>query len=102
MSNADEPCYRRNPHTAWQTMDDGGVILDLQAHELSATNATGAAIWEALATPQTARQLSERLAGAFAVEPADALDTVHAFLTQLQAKGLVEPVEAPADPPGNE
>ena len=95
MSTPDEPYYRRNPHTAWQTLEDGGVILDLQAHELSATNATGAAIWEALATPQTAPQLSARLAREFAVTPEEALATVRAFLAQLQAKGLVEPGGAP-------
>jgi hypothetical protein len=92
VSTHDELYYRRNPHTAWQIMEDGGVILDLQAHELSATNATGAVLWQALDSPKTARQLSADLAREFAVTPDEALSTVRAFLDQLQAKGLVEPV----------
>src|SRR4051794_16285201 len=92
MSEQDVQYYRRNPHTAWQIMDDGGLILDLRAHELTATNTTGAAIWQALDQPRTPRQLCELLARDFDVAPDEALALVHAFLDALQAKALVEPV----------
>lgn len=69
------------------------MILHLRARELSATNVTGAAIWEALEKPCTARQLSEMLAREFEVEPEQAVATVESFLAQLQEKGLVEVVQ---------
>src|SRR3954447_1067350 len=96
MSGQNDPYYRRNPHTAWQIMDDGGLILDLRAHELTATNATGAVIWQALDEPRTPQQLSAALARDFEVTPDAALTTVYAFLDALQAKALIEPV--PAEP----
>src|SRR5438067_4348761 len=61
VSSDDTPAFRRSPHTAWQLTDEGGLLLHLRAHELTATNLTGVLLWEALAAPQTARQLSDLL-----------------------------------------
>ncbi|MGA7731376.1 MAG: PqqD family protein [Chloroflexia bacterium] len=90
MGTESETYYKRNPHTAWQIMPEGGMILDLRAHELTATNLTGAAIWQELEEPRTVLQLSEALAQQFTVTPEEALGTVNAFLDQLQEKNLVE------------
>lgn len=94
MQPAVDICYSRSPHTAWQIMPEGGMILHLRAHELTATNTTGAAIWQELEKPQTAQQLSETLSARFEVSPAEALGTVQVFLADLRAKGLVDIVSS--------
>ena len=90
MDAESETYYRRSPHTAWQIMPDGGIVLHLRSHELTATNVTGAVVWQELEEPHTALQLSEALTRQFTVGPEEALSTVQAFLLQLQEKGLVE------------
>jgi hypothetical protein len=96
MPIRDNQPYQRNPHTAWQVMDEGGMILHLQAQELTAVNSTGAALWQALTAPRTAPELAATLAQDFAVTPEEALPTVRAFLEQLVAKDLIAP--APPQP----
>ncbi|HMA33324.1 MAG TPA: PqqD family protein [Chloroflexia bacterium] len=95
---ADDQYYLRNPRTAWQLMDEGGMILNLPAQELTATNTTGGLIWEELAAPRTARQLSDALAREFEVTPDAALATVRPFLATLLARGLISPVPSAARP----
>jgi hypothetical protein len=95
MPIRDDQSYQRNPHTAWQVMDEGGMILHLQAQELTAVNSTGAALWQALESPRTAPELATALAQDFAVTPEEALPTVRAFLEQLTAKDLIAPVTTP-------
>ncbi len=95
MISGDEGRYGRSPHTAWQTMEDGGVILHLREHMLTATNATGAALWGWLEVPRTSRELSLLLAGEFEVSEEVALRTVLDFLRELQEKELVESTSGP-------
>ena len=90
MTAAGEKYYRRNPHTAWQVLEEGGMILNLQANEISATNPTGAWIWQHLDEPVTVRQLSAALAQDFEVTPEEAQAAIEAYLGELEAKSLVE------------
>jgi hypothetical protein len=90
VTAAGEKYYRRNPHTAWQVLEEGGMILNLQANEISATNPTGAWIWQHLDKRVTARQLSAALTREFEVTPEEAQQAIEAYLAELEAKSLVE------------
>ncbi|HYO48992.1 MAG TPA: PqqD family protein [Chloroflexia bacterium] len=90
MTAAGEKYYRRNPHTAWQVLEEGGMILNLKANEMSATNPTGAWIWQQLDEPVTVRQLSAALSQEFEVTPEEAQAAIEAYLAELEAKSLVE------------
>jgi hypothetical protein len=90
VTAAGEKYYRRNPHTAWQVLEEGGMILNLQANEISATNPTGAWIWQHLNEAITVRQLSAALTQEFEVTPEEAQAAIEAYLAELEAKSLVE------------
>ena len=96
MTAAGEKYYRRNPHTAWQVLEEGGMILNLQANEISATNPTGAWIWQHLDERVTVRQLTAALMREFEVTPEEARQAIEAYLAELEAKSLVEVTQGEA------
>jgi hypothetical protein len=90
VNTDEEKYYQRNPRTAWHVLEEGGMILNLPANEISATNPTGAWVWQHLDKPITARQLSLGLTQDFEVTSEEALEAIENYLAELEAKSLVE------------
>lgn len=94
------------PHAKpYRTSDDvvstdvgGGeaVLLHLETQEYYALNETGTRLWEWLTSgdaPLAADTLAARLADAWDLAPDTAREHVDAFLKEMTANDLVEPVE---------
>jgi hypothetical protein len=86
------PRYRPRGSAIFAELGDGtGVILDLETKAYFTLNCTGVFVWKTIATsPADARELAERLAGEFSVEPHRAVDDVEALLRRLGEESLVE------------
>jgi hypothetical protein len=81
--------YRRHADLRLTALDDEGVALHLGERKYFTVNATGAALLDALATPQTLAQLVDRLCTEFAVEPPEATRTCEEFLARCLTSKLV-------------
>ncbi|HVW28579.1 MAG TPA: PqqD family protein [Polyangiaceae bacterium] len=87
------PRYRPCASAIFAELGDGtGVILDLQTKAYFTLNCTGVFVWKTIAaSPADARELAEKLAGEFAVEPHHAVGDIEALLRRLGDESLVEP-----------
>lgn len=69
--------------------DDGLVLLDIQGGVVLASNAIGACIWQLVESRLDCLEIASRLAGDYDVSIERAQHDVAAFLTALEARGLV-------------
>ncbi len=78
----------RAPGTAWVSVDDEVVALDLggRAHVLTST---GALLWPLLDGRTTSVELAADVADVFGVEPAVADDDVRRFVEEMTGRGLI-------------
>ena len=76
----------------WREVDGQVIALDLRASEYLALNATGTAVWAALANGAERRALVERLVERFDVDEASATRDLDAFLASLRERELLEEV----------
>jgi Coenzyme PQQ synthesis protein D (PqqD) len=79
---------RRSPNTAWQTIDDEAVIMNLSGGRVLGLNRTGALVWSLLEERDEdglARAVAER----FEVDEQTARDDVRGFLALLRERNLV-------------
>jgi hypothetical protein len=86
-----------NPQVLFTEIDDGtGVLLHLDTKFYYTLNATGVAVWKALAarTAASIAAIADQLSAEFRVGPEEARRDVDALLGDLRADGLV--IDAPA------
>jgi hypothetical protein len=69
--------------------DDGLVLLDIQGGVVLASNPIGALIWQLVESRLDCHEIARRLACDYGVPVQRAQDDVVAFLTALEARGLV-------------
>ncbi len=67
----------------------GTVLLDPLGDSYVRLNATAGLLWDALAEPSNAASLASALAAGYGIDESRAEADVAAFLTEMQAKGLV-------------
>jgi hypothetical protein len=84
--------YRGTPERAWRNMDEGGMALHLQAHDLIRKSPENAFIWEELEVPCTVQELTERLMSKFGVGADEADMAVRTLLVELEVHDLVATV----------
>ena len=80
----------RDSAVAWREVEGQIVVLDVDAAEYFAVNATGAAIWPLLAKGATPQELTKRLVDAYGVDQPSAARDVETFVTSLGERGLLE------------
>lgn len=81
----------REHGVAWQEIDGELVILDLVGSAYLTTNRAGALIAQALQEERSHADLADVLVREFDIDHARAEDDVAAFVSQLDAKGLLVP-----------
>lgn len=77
----------------WKHVDGEIVALDLTHSRYLAINATGTALWQALAEGATREQLADLLVAAHQISPSRARQDADAFVAWLHAERLLEPTE---------
>jgi len=97
---APETVINRSPRAAFHPLakGEGGVLLHVDTGAYHGVNRVGALIWELLERPIALRDLLEGLRGRFTDAPPAMADEVSAFLTDLNARDLVEFVPADRRP----
>ena len=73
----------------WQRIDDDIVVLDLDGSSYLKLNASGAALWEALADGCDHDGLVSLLVERYEIASADADRDVRAFIANLEAADLL-------------
>ncbi len=96
--------YQRSPQTAWRTIADETVLLDLVKKQMYGLNPTAAFIWQNLEATDLGDLLRDL--GASGEVTAFGREELDAFLAELLDRGLareaagpVEPAEAAVEPP---
>lgn len=84
--------YRAHPELRLTALEGEGVVLHLGSRKYFSVNETGLAILEALNPNATVADLVTALTGKFEVTPAQAEQSVRAFLDRCLAAKLVEEV----------
>jgi len=80
----------RSPEPVSSEIDDDLVILSVERGRYYGTEVVGQRIWTLLAAPICVDNLCDALMAEFKVERAICEQEVLAFLSQLQAEGLIE------------
>jgi hypothetical protein len=80
----------RNPEIVWRQGAFGIVLFPPRGDEPLTLSGTGAAVWDALATPSTESELVNRLGERFAVDPNRVRADVTPLLTRLTELGALE------------
>ena len=83
-------------HQVSTTLSGEAVILHVTDGLYYGLNQVGARAWELLQQPATLQQVVDTVVTEFEVEPAKAKADLLALATDLQAKGLLDVVPAPA------
>jgi len=79
---------RRSPQTAWQTIGDEAVIMNLAGGRVLGLNPTGALVWSLL-EERTEEGLAQAVVERFEVDEPTAREDVRGFLAVLREHGLV-------------
>ena len=77
--------YRRAAHTAWRTIADETVVLDLQGKRMFGLDPAAAFVWQTLEAMEDTASMLRALGS-----PAFGADEIEAFLGELADLGLVE------------
>jgi len=83
---------RRSPDTAWQTIGEETVIMNLAGGRVLGLNPTGALVWSLL-EERDEEGLAEAVAERFEIDAESARADVRAFLSVLRERGLVLELE---------
>ncbi len=87
--------YRRSRHTAWRTIADETVLLDLEKKQMYGLNPTAAFLWQTLETMEDLDAMLQALGDAGAL-PAFGRAEIEAFVGELLDLGLAEKAEPTA------
>jgi len=79
---------RRSPHTAWQTIGDEAVIMNLDGGRVLGLNPTGTLVWSLL-EERDEDGLAHAVLERFDVDEETARADVRSFLALLRERGLV-------------
>ncbi len=88
--------YRRSPQTAWRTIADEAVLLDLEKKQMYGLNETAAFIWQNLERAADLDAILQALTAGGAA-PAFGRGELEAFVGELVDLGLVEKVTGAGD-----
>jgi hypothetical protein len=77
-------------HVQFRRFEDELVILDLVGGEYFALNATGARMWERLASGDTPEETAAVLLAEYNVDPKSLLDDCLRLVDELVGRGLVK------------
>lgn len=85
--------YRRAAHTAWRTIADETVVLDLESKRMLGLNPAAAFVWQTLEAMEDCEAMRRAMGS-----PDFGTEEIEAFLSELEALGLVlrEKPEKPA------
>src|SRR5258706_16302772 len=86
--------FRMSPNVRASISGDGLVLLDVQGGLVLASNPIGARIWEMVEQQLACPEIANRLAHDYGVPAGRVYRDVIAFVTALEARGLVN--EEPA------
>jgi hypothetical protein len=89
--------FRRSSDVRFRTVLDEGVVIKQDTAEVLVLNEVGARILELLDGARTVGEVEATLASEFAAAPEELGRDVAAYLDELAAIGVVEPVAGPAD-----
>lgn len=81
--------YQRNPQAMASELEGNLILLNLEDGQYYDIGGAGTVLWGWLEEPHSAEQLVTRLTGSFDVDAETAARDVTAFLTELEAQGLV-------------
>ncbi len=93
-----EAMYRRSRQTAWRTIGDETVLLDLEKKQMYGLNPTAAFVWQTLDSMPDSDAALEALRRT-GVSPELERDEIETFLEELLDLGLVVEAE-PGERPG--
>ena len=82
-----------HPNAAWREIDGEVVIISPEDSVLHELNETASFIWKQATGELTGRQIAERLAEEYDVEPSAALADAAELLDHLERKNLLVPTE---------
>ena len=86
--------YQRNAQTDTSVVGERLIVFERASKSAIVLNPTGAQIWRALETPQTAAQLSAALQGQHPdVDAAQLQSDVEKYLGELLAQKLIAPTK---------
>ncbi|MBI1847741.1 MAG: PqqD family protein [Candidatus Rokubacteria bacterium] len=90
---------RRSPSAAWRTIAGQGIVLGVDSRTLRGLNPVATRVWELIDGARSSADIVAEITREFAVDAARARRDIDAFLGDLLARRLVEPITSPADPP---
>lgn len=96
MSFVEANVPRRRPGASGEWFGADFLVLDAEGRTLRGLNATAARIWALCDGQRTARAVAEQVALEFSTDVGPVLADTLRFLTELQRRGLVDEVRAPA------
>ncbi len=89
--------YRRSRQTAWRTIADETVLLDLEKKQMYGLNPAAAFVWQTLEAMEDVDGVLQALSR-YGATPAIGRAELEAFVEELLDLGLMEEA-APAEPP---
>lgn len=84
--------YLRSRDTAWRTVADETIVIDLEAKLMYGLNETAAFVWHSIETLPDLRQLARLIAEGDEVSAAD-LEVLERFCAELEGLGLLRRAE---------
>jgi len=85
-----QDAVRRSKRVVWETIDNEGVLLNLNNGNYFSLNEVGLTIWEEVAENKAIDKVASTIAKKYAVSSKQALSDVLSFMDQLLKQGLVE------------
>lgn len=83
--------WRRSDDWVGSPIEDSFVMVNIESGSYVALNPTARAIWEALATPSTQREVEASLLRHYDVAPEICTESVTRALREMQAQQLARP-----------
>ena len=82
---------KRNPQNAFRTVDDdGGLVVNPIAHDVTVLNPVGSLIYSMLDGSHSVQQIVEAVVAQYDVTEDQARQDVDAFLADLRERGMLE------------
>jgi Coenzyme PQQ synthesis protein D (PqqD) len=89
--------YTLLPHVRWIVNADGAVLLDTNSGSMFSLNATGGLMWKCLTEGYATEDIALYIASECGVQTEEVAVDLDMFLAELQARGLLNPVQAQAE-----
>ncbi|AFE05738.1 PqqD family protein [Corallococcus interemptor] len=96
MSFQEGSVPRRRAGTSGEGFGADFLVLDAEGRTLRGLNPTAARIWALCDGQRTARAVAEQVASEFSTDVGPVLTDTLRFLEELQRRGLLDEVRAPA------